>query len=400
MAFSELKKIKFRSGEICYFNEYTIYFIPVEKLAYGISPIIDKYLDKELKMNDHCITKKGKVAITDKYIDSLYGKKNTILFLVTKTIEKKESVWEDEQLDRSLITKLETLDLVENYKIFNKIRSQLSLRPLLPMSLKRNVEKHRAETIQAIEKKMRNSSGGGFKEATTYHENIISFMFIEKKIEHEYYINLVCTTKSFNFDRENIRSKEYKFPWGTFLLYVLIKSFGSKKINLYNDASGLGILHYHKRFLFNLGNERCHKEDPIYQKSLEIPFEIITPPTESSNRAFSELIDSLPEEYKTRSGYRMKICDIQSDVNVAKINDLERYLELKFNETFNLSKVKVTTNLIPKPKKLLFPLRSSSSSSSSKKKAKKSLSFKKKAKKSLSFKKKAKTSLSIKKKAN
>ena len=133
-----------------------------------------------------------------------------------------------------------------------------------------------------------------------------------------------------------------------FSIYILVKSFGKKSVHLYNDASGKDIIHYHKRFLFNLGNKRCHLDDPIYNSSIEIPYEVIGGPNTVNKELLDEMIKNLPDNYKTKSGYRMKICDIQNDINITKVNDLESYLQSKWEQTFNipnitLNKIKVNT---------------------------------------------------------
>ena len=369
MGFSDLKLIRYNSGEIYKFMDYTIYLIPFEKLAYGISPIIDKFIDKDLDLSDKC-RHKGKKKISDKYINNLYTKKDITLFFVTKTLNHEEEVWHNEILNQTLISKIDKLDLIKNYNFFNMVRKQLNLRPLMKMIINKNPEKYREETISSIRKKIssKDHSGGGFVKETIFDEHIISFMFIEKKTDLEYYINLVCTTKLFHFDP--IKRPEYNFPWGVFFLYILVKSFGRKSIHLYNDASGKDIIHYHKRFLFNLGKKRCHTEDHTYSSSIEIPYDVITGSNTHNKRLLEELIKNLPDNYKTNSGYRMKICDIQNEINVAKINDLETYLQYKWEQTFNNTRISINKSIIKTPTTRL-SLNSKKTNNSSKKKTKK-----------------------------
>jgi hypothetical protein len=368
MGFIDLKKIRYNSGEIYTFNNYKIYLIPFEKIAYGISPIIDKFIDRDLNLSDKC-RHKGKIKISDKYINSLYKKKDITLFFVTKTLSHQEDVWHNELLNQTLISKIETLDLIKNHNFLNMVRKQLNLRPLMKMIINKNPERYREETISSIREKIssKDYSGGGFVEETIYNEHLISFMFIEKKTELEYYINLVCTTKLFHFDP--VKRPEYNFPWGTFLLYLLVKSFGKKSVHLYNDASGKDVIHYHKRFLFNLGKKRCHIEDSIYNSSLEIPYDVMNGPI-ANKEILEDFIKKLPDNYKTNSGYRMKICNIQNEINIAKINDLERYLQHKWDQTFNDSRISINKSLIKTPTTRL-SLNTKKTNNSSKKKTKK-----------------------------
>ena len=239
----------------------------------------------------------------------------------------------------------------------------------MKMIINKNPERYREETISSIREKIssKDYSGGGFVEETIYNEHLISFMFIEKKTELEYYINLVCTTKLFHFDP--VKRPEYNFPWGTFLLYLLVKSFGKKSVHLYNDASGKDVIHYHKRFLFNLGKKRCHIEDSIYNSSLEIPYDVMNGPI-ANKEILEDFIKKLPDNYKTNSGYRMKICNIQNEINIAKINDLERYLQHKWDQTFNDSRISINKSLIKTPTTRL-SLNTKKTNNSSKKKTKK-----------------------------
>lgn len=396
MGFNELKKIRFSKGEIFSFNDYKIYMIPSNKLGLGISPVIDKFINKEILLSDNCKSEKGR-SINEKYIQNILTKKNAILFFLTKTIKFNKDRWVDEPFNNSLIRKIESMDLTGNTNFFNKVRTQLSLRPLMKMMLNRNPEKYRGETIDAIRKQIDSlktnegihtkksklkkrksrSSGGHFVEDTEHVENLISFMFIEKKSIKDYYINVVCTTKLFSFDPNYRSLEEYKFPWGTFFLYIFVKSLGEQHLNLYNDSSNKSVIFYHKRFLFNLGKKMCGNSDELYDKSLAIPFDVVRGPNDSSKRLLSELIDSLPDDYGTKSGYRMKVCDIQNSVNIAKINDVERYLSNKWDATFKLSRLFVTKTL----------LRSSSSPKSPRKR---SMSLSKKTNKTESIKKSVK----------
>lgn len=373
MRFEILKKIRYNFGEIYKFQNYSIYLIPIEKLSYGISPIIDKLLNKEIDITDHCRTDKGR-SINSKYASSLLKKKDITIFIVTKTIDKEEEIWFNEALNDTLILKVTKLNLLENDKFFNMIRKQLNLRPIIKLLLSKNPEKYRLETISSLKKNIEASknqqTGGYFKKKITKQENIISFMFIEKKTSIEYYINLVCTTKLFHFDP--IKRPEYNFPWGTFLLFILLKSFGTKKINLYNDASRKDVIHYHKRFLFNLGNKRCHLEDLIYNTSSDIDYNIIHGYNSINKEKLNELIKSLPSNYRTNSGYRMKICDIQNTVNLAKINEIEKYLELKWSQTFNIDNLSIKKVIIDMPKHKLSLLNSKKNNKTNSKLKKKS----------------------------
>ena len=152
MTFNELKNIRIKnSGGIFKFENYKIYVIPRNKLGFGISPLIDKVIDSKIKLSDSCISSRGR-SISDDYIKYTLRKPNTLLLFVTKTLEHKKRVWKNERFDKSLRETLKTLDLgiMDNAKYFNEIRKQLKLRPIIPMSLKRNPERYRRETIDAL----------------------------------------------------------------------------------------------------------------------------------------------------------------------------------------------------------------------------------------------------------
>lgn len=116
---------------------------------------------------------------------------------------------------------------------------------------------------------------------------------------------------------------------------------GNKRINIYNDASSTDVIYYHKRFLFNLGKKKCSESEELYDQSLAIPFNVLRGPDATNKRLLKELIESLPENYETKSGFRMKVCDIQNATNVANIDKVEEYLESKWGKTFNLPRISI-----------------------------------------------------------
>ena len=371
MTFNNLKNIRIKtSGGIFKFENYKIYVIPRNKLGFGISPLIDKVIDSKIKLSDSCISSRGR-SISDDYIKYTLKKPNTVLFFVTKTLEHKKRVWKTERFDKTLRETLKTLDLevMDNAKYFNEIRKQLKLRPIIPMSLKRNPEKYRDETLGALEKylspelssssKSSGSSGssgsltgGNYEEMSIFQENLVSYMFINRDTELDYTIDLVCTTKMLGFDPNHARMPEYKFPWATFLLFVFLKSVGKRGINLYNYASGEGNIGYYKRFLFNLGDKQCESCDITFRASQAIPFNLIEGPNDDEKRQLSELIDCLPSDYKKSFGYKMKICDTKSDVNKRGLIELEKYLDAKWRTTFNLDDFVVSKSNIKTHKPL------------------------------------------------
>ena len=253
---------------------------------------------------------------------------------------------------------MESLDVSKNFQYLNKLRNQLGLKILPPgfISMKGSHDKKIIETIEAIRSQMsrrsksrsREASGGDFLEKDLYDENVISFMFIEKQTDLDYYIKIRCTNSLIDFDDEDL--PEYKFPWATFLLYIFLKSMGNKHINLYNDASQENVIYYHKRFLYNLGNKKCSKPDDIYERSIAIPFDIMRGPDPANKKLLAELIESLPKSYKTNSGFRMKVCDIQDRINMANISEIEKYLEMKWSKTINLPSIKINAKKLKKVK--------------------------------------------------
>ena len=372
MTFNELKNIKIKnSGGIFKFENYKIYVIPRNKLGFGISPLIDKVIDSKIKLSDSCISSRGR-SISDDYIKYTLKKPNTLLLFVTKTLEHKKRVWKTERFDKSLRETLKTLDLgiMDNAKYFNEIRKQLKLRPIIPMSLKRNPERYRGETLDALAEHLspdstrssgssrRSSSsrsshtGGNYEEMSIFQENLVSYMFINRDHELDYTIDLVCTTKILGFDPNHETMPEYKFPWATFLLYVFLKSVGKRGINLYNYASGEGNIGYYKRFLFNLGDKPCESCDMTYKASQAIAFNLLEGPSADEKRKLSELVDCLPSDYKKNFGYKMKICDTKSAGNKRGLIELEKYLDAKWGTTFNLDDFVVSKSNIKTHKPL------------------------------------------------
>lgn len=359
MSFDKLKNIRLKSsGVIFKFGNYKIYVIPRNKLRFGISSLIDRVLNGKIKLSDSCISSRGR-SITDDYIKYTLKKPNTFLFFVSKTLQHKKSIWKNERLDKTLRETLDTLDLgnIDNIKYFNEIRKQLKLRPIIPMSLKRNPEKFRVETLDSLSKYLTSSNsnshtGGSFEEMTIYIENLISYMFINKDNETDYTIDLVCSTKILGFDPNHAKMPEYKFPWASFILFIFLKSMEKHGINLYIFASGEGNIGYYKRFLFNLGNKKCESMDLTYKASQEIPFNLVEGPNADQKRQFSELIDSLPSNYKTSFGYKMKLCDVKSDTNKMGIMELEKYLDMKWKATFNLKDLVLSKSYIKTRKSL------------------------------------------------
>lgn len=125
---------------------------------------------------------------------------------------------------------------------------------------------------------------------------------------------------------------------------------GDKSINIYNDASNKDVIYYHKRFLFNLGKKKCRETDDIFEKSLGIPFDVLRGPDRENKKLYEELIRSLPDSYETKSGFKMKICDIQNDINVKNINTIEEYLKSKWDKTFNLPRLSISRNSLKSKK--------------------------------------------------
>lgn len=359
MSFNTLKNLRVQSGNVYSFDNYKIYMIPSNKLKLGISPLIDKFINKDLDLSIYCKTGAGE-SISNKYIYEILKKKDTIFFFVTQTIISDKEIWEDEELNEDLIEKLQSMDLTKNVPYFNKIRTQLGLPTLTLIAIKFS-KKSLPETIdkirQSIPKKNRSKSsssdssrkrknqskGGGFVTKSAVEEHVISFMFIEKKTPDDFYIKVRCTTKIIDFAGE---LPEYKFPWATYFLYIFLKSLGNKHVNIYNDASNEGVIYYHKRFLFNLGKKKCSETEEIYDTSLTIPFNILRGPDARNKRLLKELIESLPSSYKTKSGFGMKICDIQNEINTANIAKVEEYLKNKWDITFNLPRLSISKKSI------------------------------------------------------
>ena len=393
MSFKSLKALRLGNGNIYTFNNYKIYLIPGNKLKLGISPLIDQFINKELDLSIHCKTGVGDI-ITNKYIYEILKKKKTILFFATKTITKDTELWEDEKIDENLIKKLNSMNLEKNLPFFNKVRNQIGLKPVTIMAIKLS-KKLLPNTIKKIEeeinkknksysrsrksnnsKNLNNSNsvkGGGFITKSISKENLISFMFIEKQTNLDYYIKVRCTSKIIDFEED---LPEYKFPWSTYFLYIFLKSLGNRNINIYNDASSEKVIYYHKRFLFNLGNKKCDESDEIYDKSLEIPFDILRGPDSRNKKLLEDLIKSLPDSYETKSGFRMKLCNIKDRLNLVKIDEIEQYLESKWDKTFNLDEVELSKKSLksrktPSSRRRSFTIFSNSDSRSSPKKSKK-----------------------------
>ena len=95
-------------------------------------------------------------------------------------------------------------------------------------------------------------------------------------------------------------------------------------------------------------------------------------PDIENKKLYEELIRSLPLGYETKSGFKMKICDIQNDINVKNINKIEEYLKSKWDKTFNLSRLSISRNSLKSKKsssrtRSLTTLSNSNSSNSVKK---------------------------------
>lgn len=381
MSFDKIKNIRYSvGGNIYKFGNYKVYIIPGEKLRYNISSLIDRILNGTINLSDVCRLETRENVINEKYIRSYLTnpKPDTIFMFVSKTIEKNEKKWHDEVIDTRLITQLESLPIIENDKYFNKLRTQVGLRPIMKMKLNIDPERYRSELLtrmKEIELESRTShstsrrhNGGAYKDITLYYENLISFNFLKKTSEKNYYCIITCSTKMFGFDPEHMRTNEYKFPWATFLLYIFIKSMGTKEINMFIEASNLRNIGYHKRFLYNLGDKPCETPDDIYEKSLAIPYSILRPPTTEETQMLDELVKSLPKSYKRQNGYRMKLCNIQNAINIAKLHELEEYLERKWYQTMGTDDIDLTkTQIRQLSSKTLSRARSLSNSNKSRK---------------------------------
>ena len=360
MSFNSLKNLRVQTGNVYSFDNYKIYMIPSNKLRFGISPLLDKFINKDLNLSIYCKTGSGE-SISNKYIYEILRKKKTMLFFVTQTIIRDTDIWEDEKLNEDLIEKLQSMDLTKNVTYFNKLRHQLKLPPLTHMAIKLS-KKPLPETIDKIRKQIpkrsrssssnssgssrkskRPAKGGGFVTKSVTDEHLLSFMFIEKQTPDDYYIKVRCTTKIIDFAED---LPEYNFPWATYFLYIFLKSLGNKRVNIYNDASSEDVIYYHKRFLFNLGKKKCSEPDELYDTSLAIPFNILRGPDSTNKRLLKELIESLPASYKKKSGFRMKICDISNGINIANIDKVEEYLKNKWDITFNLPRLSISKKSI------------------------------------------------------
>lgn len=361
MSFDKIKELRVSGSNIYKFDDYALYMISPKKMTYGISPVLDKIIDKEYSFHQ---CKRDGGGITDDYIYKIFQQENTYMFFVTKTITNNKNIWEDEKLDSSLIKKLEQLEFnKENVYylrlLITKQLNKLGVKSMAPGFNKSSFfEKvfntRKQQVIDKINEvnEVKNQSGSGIVNKLISDEYLISFMFVEKKNDNDYYVRVRCTSDIIDFDEEHTESNpkpEYKFPWSTYFLYVLLKSFGNKSINLYNHASTDSVTYYHKRFLFNLGKKDCSEDDEIYNNSVLIPFNIIKGPNEENRKLFTELLKSLPNDYKTSYGYKMKVCDIQYKENIAKINDIGEYLTMKWNEAFGGKHVNISS------KKILYP---------------------------------------------
>ena len=78
MSFNGLKNLRVQNGNIYKFNNYNIYMIPSEKLRLGISPLIDKFINKQLNLNNYCKKGVGE-SISNEYIYSILDKKDTLV---------------------------------------------------------------------------------------------------------------------------------------------------------------------------------------------------------------------------------------------------------------------------------------------------------------------------------
>ena len=342
MSFDKIKNIRYSiGGNIYKIGNYKVYIIPSEKLRYNISSLIDRILNGTINLSDVCRLETRKNVINEKYIRSYLTEPDTIFMFVSKTIEKNEKKWHDEVIDTRLIEQLKSLPIIENDKYINRLRTQVGLRPIMKMTLKKDPDRYLSELLTKmgeIELESRTSTsrrhnGGAYKNITLYYENLISFMFLKKTKVKSYYCVIRCSTKMFGFDPNHKKTNEYKFPWATFLLYIFIKSMGKKEINIYNEASNIGNIGYHKRFLFNLGDKPCETPDDIYNQSLLIPHNILRGPSTEETQMLDTLVKSLPKSYKRKNGYRMKLCNIQNAINIAKLHELEEYLGRKWYQT-------------------------------------------------------------------
>ena len=352
MSFNKIKALRVAGSNIYKFDDYTLYMISPKKMTYGISPVLDKIIDKEYSFYQ---CKRADGGIKDDYIYKIFQKESTYMFFVTKTITNNRNIWEDEKLDSSLINKLEKLEFnKENVHylrmLIMKQLNKLGVKSMVPGFNKspffeKIFNTRKQQVIDKINE-VKNQSGAGIVNKQISEEQLLSFMFVEKKKDNDYYVRIECKTDIIDFDDEydNDNPKpEYKFPWSTYFLYILLKSLGDKPINLYNHASTESVTYYHKRFLFNLGKKDCSEEDDIYNNSVLIPFNIIKGPNKENKELFKELLESLPNDYETSSGYKMKVCDIQSAENIAKIDDIEAYLSMKWDKSFGDKQVNISS---------------------------------------------------------
>ena len=107
MSFNKIKALRVAGSNIYKFDDYTLYMISPKKMTYGISPVLDKIIDKEYSFYQ---CKRADGGIKDDYIYKIFQKESTYMFFVTKTITNNRNIWEDEKLDSSLINKLEKLE--------------------------------------------------------------------------------------------------------------------------------------------------------------------------------------------------------------------------------------------------------------------------------------------------
>lgn len=356
MSFNTLKNFRVQNGNVYSFDNYKIYMIPSNKLKLGISPLIDKFINKELELFYACKSGSSE-KIGNKYIYKILKKKETIIFFATQTIISLTDIWEDETLNEDLIEKLQSMNMniLDNLRYLNGLRKQLGLKRMPPSvgkltlpgtikQIKQQINEKSRDSGDNSRKSKNTSKGGGFIKKYVTDEHIRSFMFIEKQTPNDYYIHVECTDKIIDFANNNL--PEYKFPWATYFLYIFLKSLGDKRVNIYNHAASKDVIYYHKRFLFNIGNKKCSEQEEFYNKSLAIPFNILKGPDKTNENLLKELIESLPDDYETSSGYGMKMCDIQDDINIAKIDNVEAYLKHKWDTTFNLPRLSISKKSI------------------------------------------------------
>jgi len=351
MSFEKISNIKMNRGFIHSFKNYKIYVIPSDKLQKGISPIIDDIIDKKINLSLYCKRGAG-ISIQSEYIYKILNSKDFYLFIVTITNQETAEIWEDEPVNQDLINKVESLVLsnIDDYSFLNDLTKQLNLKPLGSFQLLKISKSSRDKTIQEIiselEKKIQ--QGGRYINETYEREVVYSFMFIEKHSFKDYYIKVRCTSdfKNDYFKDDNIN--ESRFPWGTYFLYIFLKSFGSRSVNIYNHASSKNVIYYHKRFLFNLGNKPCDEQNDIYDTSKLIEFPVMKGPNREQKAKLERLIEDLPEDYETKSGFKMKICDLSNYNSIIKLSKLKRYLEEKFKSAFR-DKIEVYTVPISSP---------------------------------------------------